>query len=79
MQDNAQITRTGTPASAPEDLPYWIELWHADNPDTVESVLARARNADLARAIFKAAQGEYPERRLTLRKDDRIVSDSSAA
>jgi len=31
----------------------------------------------LARAIFKAAQGEHPERRITLRKGNRVLSDSN--
>jgi hypothetical protein len=71
MQDKFPITL--------EDLPYWIELRKADDPDTVESVLARALNAELARAIFNAAQSEHPERRITLRNGDRIVADSSSA
>src|SRR6185369_17166645 len=70
-------TRPGTdrppmsePAPSPhEDLPYRIELWHATR-DEVERVLARAASAGLARAIFKAAQGEYPQRRITLTKGD---------
>jgi hypothetical protein len=41
-------------------------------------VLARAASMQLARAIFKAAQGEHPERRITLRKGNRVVSDSGA-
>jgi hypothetical protein len=40
-------------------------------------VLARAVNAQLAREIFKAAQGEHPERRITLRRGRRIVADSA--
>jgi len=45
--------------------------------DVIERVLARAANALLARAIFKAAQGEHPGRRITLRRGSHIVADSS--
>jgi hypothetical protein len=60
-----------------EDLPYRIELWQRDR-STVERVLARAVSAELARAIFKAAQGEYPQRRITLSKGQATVADSAA-
>lgn len=60
-----------------EELPYLIELWHAERQDNVELVLARALNAALARAIFKAAISEHPERRITLRKGTQIIADSA--
>jgi hypothetical protein len=41
-------------------------------------VLARAAHAPLGRAIFKAAQEELPDRRITLRRGARIVADSGA-
>ena len=69
-------TRTRT-ASSSEDLPYRIDLWRPDGENTVERVLGRAASMLLARAIFKAAQGEHPERRITLSKGNRIVSDSA--
>jgi hypothetical protein len=71
------MSRTANPSSAPEDLPYCIELWRAENPDEVESMLARALSAELARAIFKAVQTEHPRRRITLRRGDQIISDSA--
>jgi hypothetical protein len=74
MQDKAD-TRTRT-ASPSEDLPYRIELWRADAADAVERVLARAASMQLARAIFTAAQNEHPQRRITLCKGNRVVSDS---
>jgi len=78
MQDTPKTSRTGT-ASRPqqEDLPYRIELWHADGSDAIERVLARAASAQLARAIFKAATGEHPDRRITLSKNNRIIADSA--
>jgi hypothetical protein len=76
MQDKAK-SRTGALSRPPEDLPYRIELWRADGAEGIERVLARALNMQLARAIFTAAQGEHPERRITLRKGNRVVADSS--
>jgi len=59
-----------------EELPYRIELWHEERRDEVELVLARALSAVLARAIFNAAVSEHPERRITLRRDSRMIADS---
>ena len=75
MQDEIK-TGTGTASRPTEDLPYRIELWRADANEP-ERMLARAASMQLARAIFKAAQGEHPERRITLRKGNRVVSDSN--
>ena len=75
MQDKAD-TRTLAASGSLEDLPYRIELWRAD-ANELERVLARAASMQLARAIFKAAQGEHPQRRITLCKGTRVVSDSS--
>jgi hypothetical protein len=72
------MSRVGTPLRPQEEeLPYRIELWHADRPDAVEQVLARALDAQLAREIFKAAKNEHPERRITLSKGNRIIANSS--
>ena len=65
------------PESSPqEDLPYRIELWR-DGHGAVERVLARAASPELAQAIFRAAQGEYPQRRITLSKGDSTISEST--
>lgn len=66
------MSRTANP---PEDLPYSVELW-AQTDRKIERVLARACNGELAKAIFTAARDEFPERRLTLSKDGRVVADS---
>ena len=60
-----------------EKLPYRIELWdrEAHSPDRV---LARAVNAALARAIFKAAQKEHPDRRILLLRGTRTLADSAS-
>ena len=76
MQDKTD-TRTRTASHPSDDLPYRIELWRADVANEIERILARAATAQLARAIFKAAQGEHPHRRITLCRGNRIVSDSA--
>jgi hypothetical protein len=70
------MSPTGTPLPQ-EELPYIVELWSEDKSACAEKVLARAATAQLARAIFATASGEYPERRITLRLNDRTISDSS--
>jgi hypothetical protein len=69
-------TDTRTASRPSEDLPYRVELWRADAANEVERVLGRAASVQLARAIFTAAQGEHPQRRITLWKGNRVVSDS---
>lgn len=58
-----------------EELPYAVELWN-DNRSGVEKVLARAFKISLARAIFRAALEENPDRRIVLRHGERIVEDN---
>jgi hypothetical protein len=69
--------RADPPSRTKEELPYVVELWREDSAEEVDRVLARAVNAPLARAIFKAAAEEHPKRRITLRKGNRTVADSS--
>jgi hypothetical protein len=78
MQDRIKSSRTGPLPVLPEELPYLIELRQADGSEKVERVLARAFTAQLAHAIFRAAQDENPERRIILRKGNRIISDSAS-
>jgi hypothetical protein len=77
MQSKDKISRSSVPPGGTEELPYRVELWHDGVGETVERVLARALSAQLARAIFKAATGEHPSRRITLRKGNRVIADSS--
>jgi hypothetical protein len=76
-QDKASVVLVAGPGGQRESLPYRIELWDAADHDCVERVLARAFNAQLARAIFKAARTEHPDRRITLRRGKRVVADSA--
>jgi hypothetical protein len=59
------------------ELPYSIELWHAEARDTMK-VLARAANASLANAIFRTACEENPERTIVLRVGDRVIAEAKA-
>lgn len=74
-QEPAKLLPLGAHPPPDEKLPYRIELRGAKD-DAVERVLARALNAALARAIFKAAQTEYPDRRVTLCRGERMIADS---
>jgi len=65
-------------AAKNDKLPYFIELWD-ESSSQVEQVLAQASKISLARAIFKAALGEHPGRRVTLRYGSRIMSDDPQA
>lgn len=76
-QEKPKISRLGGSPGQKETLPYRIELCDALDRHLVERVLARAFNAALARAMFTAAQREYPERRITLRRGTRLIADSA--
>jgi hypothetical protein len=71
-----KLARISSPAADNEKLPYGIELWDHDGRSP-QRVLARALNAPLARALFKAAQKEHPDRRILLRRGRRIIADST--
>ncbi len=77
---NERIAKAGrlgvVVAAQAEKLPYSIELWD-DGGGALERVLARALNAQLARAIFQAAQKEHPEARILLRRGTRTIADST--
>jgi hypothetical protein len=64
-------------AGRAEKLPYVVELWD-DAGAAVEKVLARAARVSLARAIFHAAKGEYPNRRICMRQGPKALADSSS-
>jgi hypothetical protein len=66
-------TRNGA-AEAPDGLSFSVELSGAG--DAAERVLGRASSAALAHAIFQAAIGENPGKRVILRRGQDIVEDS---
>lgn len=56
-------------------LPFAIELWNKAASEPLR-ILARAQNAALARAIFKAAAAENPERKIVLRRGARVLAST---
>ena len=66
------------PATAPdsagrEDLPFRVELWN-EARTAVEQLLAVTASGGIGYAAFYAATRELPERYITLRHKQRIVS-----
>jgi hypothetical protein len=56
-----------------EDLPYRVELWD-EGRTQVEQVLAVTANGSIGYAAYYAATREHPNRYITLRHKNRIVS-----
>ena len=56
-----------------EDLPYKVELWD-EAKAAVEQVLAVTANGSIGYAAYYAATREFPNRYVTLRHKNRIVS-----
>ena len=56
-----------------DELPYRVELWDASRT-SVEQVLAVASNGTIGYAAYYAATREHPQRYVTLRHNNRIVS-----
>jgi hypothetical protein len=63
------------PLEEEDVLPYHVELWRPDT-DSPERTLARAWYEGLAHALFLAVTAEHPERRITLRKGNRMLADT---
>jgi hypothetical protein len=61
----------GTPEH--EELPYKVELWN-EARSAVEIVLAVTANGSIGYAAYYAATREYPDRYVTLRHKNSIVS-----
>jgi hypothetical protein len=74
-QERQSVVRLGNTPSG-ETLAFYIELRGEADEATVERVLARALNAQLAHAIFRAVLTEHPGRRITLRSGTRLLADS---
>lgn len=55
------------------DLPYRVELWNPEKT-SVDLVLAVTANASIGYAAYFAATRDYPERHVTLRFRDTILS-----
>lgn len=68
----------GDPASqsstAPrDDLPYQVELWN-EARTSVEQLLAVTAHSSIGYAAYHAATREYPDRYVTLRHRNRVLS-----
>jgi hypothetical protein len=65
--------RRSDPADGGEGdkLPYRVELW---NGEVVDRVLALAGHVSLARAIYRAATAEHPDRVVVLSRGPRIIA-----
>ena len=69
---------SGEPSSAPsptgrEDLPYKVEVWDEAGL-AVEQVLAVTASGSIGYAAYYAATREFPNRRITLRHKNRVMS-----
>jgi hypothetical protein len=61
-------------STAPQDdLPYKVELWNGERT-SVEQVLAVTASGSIGYAAFYAATREYPNRYVTLRHRNRVLS-----
>jgi hypothetical protein len=66
-------SRGGRQQHPTEDLPYKVELWDAGGA-AVEVVLAVTASPSIGYAAFFAATREHPDRHITLRHKNNIVS-----
>lgn len=73
---SAKVPRYDRPTSSREDLPYKVELWD-ERKTSVEQVLAVTAHGSIGYAAYYAAAREYPNRYVTLRHKNTIVSRSN--
>ena len=72
-EDSGRPGRSGRDAPEHEELPYKVELWDVTR-SSVEIVLAVTANGSIGYAAYYAATREYPDRYVTLRHKNSIVS-----
>jgi hypothetical protein len=72
-EGSGRPARSGGRTSEHEDLPYKVELWD-ETRSTVEAVLAVTASGSIGYAAYYAATREYPDRYVTLRHKNSIVS-----
>jgi hypothetical protein len=76
-QDPARkAARSDRQIASREDLPYKVELWDSSRL-SVEQVLAVTANGSIGYAAYYAAAREYPDRYVTLRHKNNIISRSN--
>ena len=71
-----KISRFDQQTAPREDLPYKVELWDAAKTG-IEQILAVTANASIGYAAYYAAAREYPDRYITLRHRNGVVSRSN--
>jgi hypothetical protein len=71
-----KAARSNRPTPTQDDLPYKVELWD-ESRTSVELVLAVTANGSIGYAAYYAATREYPDRYVTLRHKNSIVSRSN--
>jgi hypothetical protein len=71
--DPRRAAASGRGIADGEDLPYKVELWD-ETRIHVEQVLAVTVNGSIGYAAYYAATREHPDRYITLRHKNRIVS-----
>jgi hypothetical protein len=69
-------TRSDRPTANHDDLPYKVELWD-ETRSSVEQVLAVTAHGSIGYAAYYAATREYPDRYVTLRHKNKIMSRSN--
>jgi hypothetical protein len=72
-EDEGADGRPSARIPAEHGLPYKVELWD-EAKASVEQVLAVTAHGSIGYAAYYAATREYPQRYVTLRHNDRIVS-----
>jgi hypothetical protein len=71
--DSSEPSAVSHGMSPGEDLPYKVELWNSGKT-AVEQVLAVTANGSIGYAAYYAATREHPNRYITLRHKNAIVS-----
>lgn len=71
-----RVVRSDRATASREDLPYKVELWD-ESRSSVEQVLAVTAHGSIGYAAYYAAAREYPDRYVTLRHKNSIISRSN--
>jgi hypothetical protein len=72
-EDEIDELNTNPAPTGREDLPYKVELWD-EVKTSVELVLAVTANGSIGFAAYYAATREFPDRYITLRHKNSIIS-----
>lgn len=72
-EDASSSPGSGRSTAPRDDLPFRVELWNEDR-SAVEQVLAVTANSSIGYAAYHAATREYPDRYVTFRHRNRVLS-----